>query len=70
MPCKVLWRCTNGDAGLKDLKSDIRPFADGFQVNTSVNEGLREIFSSCAKCVGANSHWPGHLVRFKEFDGL
>lgn len=70
MPCKVLWRCTNGDAGLKDLKSDIRPFADGFEVNTSVNEGLREIFSSGAKCVGADGHWPRHLVRFKEFDGL
>lgn len=38
---------TNRNATFKYLQTHISPLSDGFQINTSVNEGLSEISPSC-----------------------
>ena len=70
MPGEVLWCCTDGDAGLEDLQTDICPFADGFEVDATVDKCLCEVFPARPKSVCANSHGSRHFIGFKEFDGL
>ncbi len=70
MSCQVLGCSTDGDARFKDLQTDFAPRSDGFEVDTAVDEGLRQISSPCAEGVGTNSDGTGCLVGFEELDSL
>lgn len=70
MPCEVLGCSADGHVTLEHLQADVRPFADGLQVDAAVDEGLSKVSSASAESIGANGDRTRNLVRFEEFDSL
>ena len=68
--CEVLRRGADGDRALEDLQTDVRPLADGLEVDAAVDEGLREVSPPCAEGVRADGDRSRDLVSLEKFDGL
>lgn len=67
---EVLGGGTDGNGRLEDLESDLGPLSDGLEVDSSGDERLSKITSSCAEGVGSDGDGSGGLVGVEEGDGL
>lgn len=70
MTSKVFWCGADGDATLENLQSDISPFANGLQVDATVDEGLGQVSTTRAKGVSPYCDGTRYLVRLEELDSL
>ena len=61
---------TDRHATLKHLEANVCPFANGLEIDTTINEGLREVASPCAESIRSNGDWPGNFIRLEELNGL
>jgi hypothetical protein len=61
---------TDRNGAFKNLQADIRPFADRFKVDPSLDEYLCQISPSCTKRVGADRYWSRHFISLEELDSL
>lgn len=67
---RMIFIFTDGNGGIKDLKTDFGPLAEGIQVDTSVNEGLGQVTTTGLQGIGADGHGPGNLVGLQELNQL
>jgi hypothetical protein len=63
---EVLWGRTDGDGRLEHLQTDLGPFAEGLELNTTVHQGLGEVSSSCSQRVGSDGDGSRRLVGFEK----
>ena len=70
MTGEVLGGGTDGDAALEHLQSDVGPLADGLEVHAAVDEGLRQVATTCAECIRADGDGTWDFVGLEELDGL
>lgn len=61
---------TDGHSALEHLQSDLGPLADGLEVDTTVDQRLREVSTTGAKSVGPDRDGTRGLVGIEERDGL
>jgi hypothetical protein len=67
---EVLGSGTKRHLGVEDLQANLGPLADGLELNTTVDERLRELATMCAEGVGADDNGAGRLVGLEESKGL
>ena len=70
MSREVFGRGADWDSTLKDLETDVCPFTDRFEVDATVDKGLREVASAGAKSVGTDSNRSRDLISFEKLDCL
>lgn len=70
MTSEVFWCGADGDATLENLQSNIGPFANGLQIDATVDEGLRQVATTRPKGVGPYCNGTRYLVSLEELDGL
>lgn len=67
---KVFGSSADGYATLEHLQADIRPFANGLEVDAAVDEDLGEVASSRAEGIGTDGDGTRDFVGFEELDCL
>lgn len=66
MSSEVFGGSTHRDGRFKDLKTDLGPFTDRFQLDTTGYESLRKISTTCSEGVGSDRYGSWGFVGFKE----
>jgi hypothetical protein len=61
---------TNWYAALKHLEPNVGPLAYWLQVDTTINQCLRQIPTSSAECICPNGNGARNLVCVEELDSL
>ena len=61
---------TDRHATLEYLQANVCPFANGLEIDTTIDEGLREVAPPCAEGVRSDGDRSGNLIRLKELDRL
>lgn len=66
MPSEVFGCSTDRDGRFEYLKTDLGPFTNRFQLDTTGDQSLGKVSTTCAQRVGSDRHGSRGFVGFKE----